>query len=129
MDLEESWERMGVEDWRVGIDNPDMLEIVYEAYKNPSLMTVLKKNPHLADDDEGMKLARFEAALLSGETPITQQTRKVPASQVGQRKPVVEKASIGATPPPQGPLDDWEQIKRASRETRSDKVGSPFFES
>lgn len=128
LDLEDSWKSLGVEDYRVGIDNPEMLEVVYEAYKNPSLLTVIKKYPHLVDDDEGMELARFQAAMLRGETPVTQDKRKVPASQVGQKKPVVEKASVGSRQPESGPQDDWDRIKAASRKARSEKQGSPFFE-
>ena len=124
--LNESWVKSDTE---VNIGDSDTLEIVYEATKNPELLTVLKMNPQYIDNDDGMQLARFQAALLKGESPITQQTQKVPASQVGQRKlPVTERASTGGAPPPQVPLNEWQEAVQELRSERNTASGSPFFE-
>ena len=125
--LNESWSDVDVD-----ITDADALESVFEATQDPYLLTVLQKNPHYFEDEAGMQLARFQAALLKGGTPITQQTVQVPASMVGQSKPpVTEAASVGTVAPGAGqPLDEWQQIVAAKRDQRTagGKADSPFFE-
>jgi hypothetical protein len=117
-------------DTEVDLADPDTLEIVLETTKNPHLLKILTMRPEYFDTEEGMQLARLEAAMLSG-APITQQTRTVPASQVGQRAqnlPVTESASIGGAPPPATPDDEWSRTKQARVAATGKGSGSPFFE-
>lgn len=112
--FEEAWG-----DWEPDPSNPDTLEIAYEATQNPELRRVLELNPQYVDSDEGMELARLQAAWLKGGgQPFTQETSQVPASQVGtQRKPVVERASTaGPAPVSSEPLDPWKEAVIAYRE-------------
>jgi len=114
-------------DSHVDLSNPEVLEVVYEAAKDPELLKILQLNPRLFDDDAGMKLARFQANLLrSGET-TQPQVQQVPASQVGQRKPFVESASPGATPPASTQLDEFDEAVQAYRKARARTGDSVFF--
>lgn len=51
---------------KLRVQNPDSLEIAYEAWKNPALKYVLKANPVLIDTDEGIAYARLQAQQLVG---------------------------------------------------------------
>lgn len=115
--LNEAWDRTGT---AVDITDADALDIAYEAAKRPALRQVLELQPEYIDSDAGMELARMQAAFLEGQ-PITQNSQAVPASQVGQtvgqRKPVTESASTGATPPnADKPLDEFDQAVLAYRQ-------------
>jgi hypothetical protein len=117
-------------DTEVDLADPDTLEIALEATKNPNLLKILTMRPEYFDTEEGLQLARLEAAMLSG-SPITQQTRTVPASQVGQRAqnlPVTESASIGGAPPAATPDDEWSRTKQVHAAATGKGSGSPFFE-
>jgi hypothetical protein len=48
--------------------DPEALDIAYEAWKDPSLRTVLRANPALIDTDEGMTYARAQARALFGSS-------------------------------------------------------------
>jgi hypothetical protein len=114
-------------DWEPDVANPEVLEIAYEASKDPALRAVLRKNPQFIDDEDGMKLARFEAAILRGE-PITQTVSQVPASVVGTRKPVVEKASTTSpSPSSNAPLDPWEEAVKEYRKSEKSSFGDSVF--
>lgn len=125
--LNSAWERSDTE---VNLGDTATLEILFEASQNPELLKILQMRPEYIDTDEGMQLARLEAAMLkSNGTPITQQTRKVPASAVGRTDlPVTESASVGGTPPPEQPATEWDRVKQAAAATKGRGVGSPFFE-
>ena len=72
--------------------------------------------------------ARFEAALLRGETPISMQTVQGPVSQVRQRKPVTERASTGGTPEgADRPLNEFEQAVLEYRKTKKAGFGDSVF--
>jgi hypothetical protein len=120
--LGEAWR-----DWEPDVSNPATLEIAYEATKDPALLAVLKKNPAYIDDEDGMKLARFEAAILRGE-PITQNTAQVPASAVGTRKPIVEKAStVSPNASADAPLDPWQEAVQEYRKSEQSGFGDSVF--
>lgn len=128
--LNNAWEKTGTV---VDISDDDALDIAYEAAKRPALRQVLELQPDFIDSDAGMELARFQASILEGQS-ITQTSQAVPASQVGQtvgqRKPVTESASTGATSPnADTPLDEFDQAvlayRRASQANRGGE--SVFF--
>jgi hypothetical protein len=110
------------------------LEIAYEATKNPELRTVLELNPAYVDSDAGMQMARFQAALVRGEAPITQSvvqgtTSASPSTPAtGQRKPVTERASVGAAPAtPDKPLDEFEQAVLEFKKNRTAGLSGSVF--
>jgi len=124
--LNGAWERADTE---VNLGDPATLEILLETTKNPELLKILQMRPEYIDTDEGMQLARLEAAMLKGNAPNTQQTRKVPASEVGKNKlPVTESASVGGAPPPEQPMNEWDRVKQARAVATGKGTGSPFFE-
>lgn len=132
LSLNEAWERGGQEPLDIG--NPDSLEIAYEAARNPELRAVLEMNPVYVDSDAGMQLARFQAALIRGEAPITQQVVQGTTSQTpstpatGQRRPVTERASVGAAPAnADKPLDEFEQAVLEFQKNRTAGLAGSVF--
>lgn len=127
--LDEAWANR--DGGTVDVSSPESLEIVYEASRRPALREVLALNPQFFDSDTGMDLARMQASVLEGQ-PVTQATRQVPASRVGstvgQRKPVVERASTGS---PQAdadkPLDPFEEGVVAYRREQQGRGGESLF--
>lgn len=111
---------MEADGYGLDLTSPDVYEIAYEATKNPALRTVLAKNPSLIDDDEGMELARSQAAQLNGSRPNTQQRPPVGGVPVSQKKPVVESAS-GASPTP-AEQDEWDKGVAAFKRLKDDSV-------
>ncbi len=114
-------------DSQLDISNPDVLEIAYEATQNPQLRSVLSLNPAYIDTDEGLALARIQAAMLRGDGTITQQTSQVPASVVGQRKPNLESASQGAAPAAEAPMDEVDSAIFEYRKANARSGDSIFF--
>lgn len=132
LSLNDAWERGGQAP--LDIRNPDSLEIAYEASKNPELRAVLEMNPQYVDNDAGMQMARFQAALIRGEAPITQQvvqgtTSATPSTPAGgQRRPVTEKASVGAAPAnADRPLDEFEQAVMEFKKNRTAGLSGSVF--
>jgi hypothetical protein len=132
LSLNESWERGGQDP--LDISNPESLEIAYEAAKNPELRSVLEMNPAYVDSDAGMQMARFQAALIKGEVPITQNvvqgtTSATPGTPAGgQRRPVTEKASVGAAPAQSDkPLDEFEQAVLEFKKNRTAGLSGSAF--
>jgi len=130
--LNEAWQKGGQKPLNVG--NPDSLEIAYEASRSPELRAVLEMNPVYVDSEAGMQLARFQAALVRGEQPITQQvvqgtTSAVPSTPAtGQRRPVTERASVGASPAQSDkPLDEFEQAVSEFRRNRTAGLSGSVF--
>jgi hypothetical protein len=124
--LNEAWEPTG---WAVDLSDPSMWEILNEARQRPALLRVLEMNGNLADSDDGMELARFQASLLEGKAPITQQTRTVPQSKVGKpstvKKPITESASGGSTAGSVDPSGDpW--LEAVAEYRKQQKQGSGF---
>lgn len=127
-DLNQVWQRRGYTGFDIG--DPDMLEVAYEAVKNPELKSVLELHPEYTETDAGMNIARFEAGLIRGDGSITQQTARVPASQVGQRvtPPVTESASTGGTPEGTNrPLNEFEQAVLDYRRNKKGGLGDSVF--
>jgi hypothetical protein len=111
----------------IDVTDGDHLERLYEASKREALSEVLLNNPRYIETESGMTLARFEASLLEGSQPITQGAAQVPASMVGQRPPVVERASTGPSPEGAQPADEFEEaVLQRNRSLRSTFGGSVF---
>lgn len=126
-ELHGAWQQRGYPGFDLG--DPEMLEVAYEAVKNPELKQVLELHPEYTESEAGMKLARFEAGLVAGK-PITTQTATVPASQVGQRPPapVTEKAAGGGTPEgADRPLNEFEQAVLEYRQNKRGGLGGSVF--
>lgn len=128
-ELNENWSRR--DGSTIDIRDPEALEVAYEASRDPELRTVLGMHPEYVDTDAGMALARLQANALRGgqPAPTTQTPAPVPApvQQQAQRKPLVEKASTGATPPTDRPLDEFEEAVRTLRkENQGGLAGSVF---
>ena len=89
-------------------EDPEALEVAYEATMDPKLRFVLNASPHLAENDAGMQMARLQASQLQlpGQqpAPIAPQVGQVQGgtAQQGppQQRPFVEKGPSGA--PTQG---------------------------
>jgi hypothetical protein len=95
------------------------IEVLYEASQRPALRQILALKPEYFDSEVGLDLARMEAAVLEGAPApgATQETARVPASQVGktagQRKPFAEAAVTGAEAEEEiDENDPWAQIVR-----------------
>jgi len=132
LSLNDAWARGGQDP--LDISNPDSLEIAYEATKNPELRGVLELNPAYIDTDAGMQMARFQAAIVKGEVPITQSVVQGTTSQTpgtpagGQRRPVTEKASVGAAPATSDkPLDEFEQAVLEFKKNRTAGLSGSAF--
>lgn len=124
--LNDSWQDATVE-----LGNKESLGIVKEATERPALREILALKPQYFDSDAGLTLARMEASVLEGNA-ATQTTAAVPASQVGstdgQRKPVTERASGGASAPSNNPSGDpWLEAVAAYRGD-AQRAGGIFFE-
>jgi len=132
LSLNDAWGKGGQDPLDIG--NPDSLEIAYEATKNPELRSVLEMNPAYVDSDAGMQMARFQAAIIKGEVPITQSvvqgtTSAAPGTPAGgQRRPVTEKASVGAAPATSDtPLDEFEQAVLEFKKNRTAGLSGSAF--
>lgn len=125
VELNQSWGQRGENP--VNLGDVDALNIVYEASKDPQLAWVLANNPTYFDSDNGVQLARVQAAQMRGES-ITQTSQTVPASAVGQRKPVLESASTsGGNQPRSDPDDPWEGAVQAYNKSKAKTPGADFF--
>ncbi len=112
---------------QVDVTDVDQLERVYEASRREALLQVLEDNPRYIQSENGMTLARFEASLLEGAQPITQGTAQVPASMVGQRPPVVERAATGTAPEGAQPVDEFEEAVLQRRRALGTTFGGSVF--
>lgn len=115
--LNEAWD-----DSEVDLASRDALEIAYEASQRPALRQVLEMNPRFFDSDEGLALARQQAAQL--------ESSPVEATQTGQRTssprsntPVVERGS--SQTPEQAILDEFEQA--VAEYKKANNRGSDVF--
>lgn len=117
--LNQAWSaRTGEE---VDMSDRGTLEVLYEAAQDPAFRSVLALKPEYFDSEEGLKLARIEAAAIrdpNAATAITQ--RRVPASQVGQtggpKPPFAEGATTGAAvEEAEDENDPWTAIARSAR--------------
>lgn len=121
LDTSPAWQ---ARDETVDMADRETLELMYEVSQRPALLEVLALRPDYFDSEAGMQLARRDASVLEGNPAATQETRTVPASQVGktagQRKPFAESATTGAEAEEQeDPNDPWGAIKRDVANRRS----------
>lgn len=91
-------------------EDPEALEVAYEATMDPKLRFVLNASPHLAENDAGMQMARLQASQLQlpgqpAPAPQNGQAQGGTAQQQPQRQMAfVEKGPSGA--PTQGAPGD-----------------------
>lgn len=123
-DLNEAWQSAGR---YVDVTEVDHIERAFEASKREALREVLLNNPRYIETEAGMTLARFEASLLEGSQPMTQGAAQVPASMVGQRPPVVERASTGPSPGGNQPADEFEEAVMERRRAQAGTFGGSVF--
>lgn len=96
------------------VQNPDSLEIGYEATRNPALRYMLKANPALIDTDEGMAYARFQAQTAAQQngspmaTPTPQQ-QQAPAQQKAFVETGGSGAPVRAAPGARGAHDEFDE--------------------
>lgn len=107
-------------------EDPEALEVAYEASRDPALRFVLNASPHLADTDNGMAMARVQASQVaaqqSAQAPPGGTTQGEPA-RIAPRIPFVERGGSGAPTQgapgntPDSPLKEAIAMYRAERES------------
>lgn len=76
-------------------EDPEALDVAAEAAQNPALRFVLNAEPHLAETDAGMSMARVRATQLAQQAAPTPQ-QGTPQGGPTQRFPFVEHGGSGA---------------------------------
>lgn len=77
-------------------EDPEALDVAAEAAQNPALRFVLNAEPHLAETDAGMSMARVRATQLAQQAAPTPQQQGTPQGGPTQRFPFVEHGGSGA---------------------------------
>lgn len=108
-------------------EDPEALEVAYEASQDPALRFVLNASPHLADTDNGMAMARVQATQLAAQQQPAQAppggTTQGEPARIAPRIPFVERGGSGAPTQgapgntPDSPLKEAIAMYRAERES------------